>query len=146
MTQRTEARFKVFSRSNDSVFSAFNYDIIDFNVGGTYDTTTYEYTIENAGTYLMGYSYSKKDPYSGTNPFIGASNVRLTRGDTTYTISHTRMNERYAHTTLGNCFVYRFEVDDKLQVVTAGGQPRMNRNAYSGNDILNPWWGIKLNY
>ena len=114
MTQRTEARFKVFSRSNTAMFSTFEFTNVDFNVGGTYDTTTYEYTFENAGTYLMGYSYSKKDPSNGSNLFIGASNVRLTRGDTTYTISHTRMTERYAHTTLGNCFVYRFEVDDIL--------------------------------
>ena len=147
MTQRTEARFKVFSRANNSVFSTFNYNIIDFNVGGTYDTTTYEYTVDNSGTYLMGYSYTKRNPYTGTNPFIGASNVRLTRGDTTYTISDTRMiGQGYANTTLGNCFVYRFEAGDKLKVVTAGGQPRMNRSAYSGNNIFNPWWGIKLNY
>ena len=60
ITQRTEARFKVFSRSKQTIFNTFEYDNIDFNVGGTYDTTTYEYTFENAGTYLMGYSYSKK--------------------------------------------------------------------------------------
>ena len=146
MTQRTEARFKVFSRSNNTVFSAFNYDIIDFNVGGTYDTTTYEYTIENAGTYLMGYSYSKKDPWTGSNPFIGASNLLLTRGDTTYTISNSRFNERVANTTISNCFVYRFEVDDIFKKVTAGGQPKLNAYSYGGNDIRNSWWGIKLNY
>jgi hypothetical protein len=41
MTQRTEARFKLFSRSNTTIFSTFEYNNIDFNVGGTYDTTTY---------------------------------------------------------------------------------------------------------
>ena len=146
MTQRTEARFKVFSESDDTVFSIFKYDNIDFNVGGTYDTTTYEYTIENAGTYLMGYSYSKKDPWSGSNLFIGASNLRLTRGDTTYTISNSSFRERCQNTTISNYVVYRFEVDDKLQIVAVSGQPRINRSVYSGNDILNPWWGIKLNY
>ena len=146
MTQRTEARFKVFSGSNATMFSTFQFTNVDFIVGGTYDSTTYEYTIENAGTYLMGYSYSKKDPWTGSNPFIGASNLLLTRGDTTYTISNSSFNERCKDTTIINYLMYRFEVDDKLQVVTAGGQPRMNRNAYSGNDILNPWWGIKLNY
>jgi hypothetical protein len=44
MTQRTEARFKVFNRANKTIREAFEYDNIDFNVGGTYDTTTYEYT------------------------------------------------------------------------------------------------------
>ena len=146
MTQRTEERFKVFSRSNATMFSTFQFTNVDFIVGGTYDSTTYEYTIENAGTYLMGYSYSKKDPWTGSNPFIGASNLLLTRGDTTYTISNSRFNERVANTTISNCFVYRFEVDDILKIVTAGGQPKLNAYSYGGNDIRNSWWGIKLNY
>ena len=145
MTQRTEERFKVYSRSNATMFITFEYNNVDFNVGGTYDTTTYEYTIENAGTYLMGYSYSKKSPLTNNN-FIGASNLLLTRGDTTYTISHTRLNERVSNTTISNCFMYKFEVDDKVKIVTNGGQPRMNRVSYGGNSILNSWWGIKLNY
>ena len=70
MTQRTEARFKVFNRSNTTVFSTFIYDNIDFNVGGTYDTTTYEYTVDNAGTYLMGHSFEKKSVYN-TNVYRG---------------------------------------------------------------------------
>jgi hypothetical protein len=37
-------------------------------------------------------------------------------------------------------------VGDKLQVVTGGGQPKMNSGNYSGPDIRNSWWGIKLNY
>ena len=145
MTQRTEARFKLFSRSGSTIFSTFIYDNIDFNVGGTYDTSTYEYTIENAGTYLMGYSYSKKNPATN-NDFIGASKLQLTRGDNTYTISHSSFNERVSNTTISNLFMYKFEVGDKLQILTATGQPKMNTNNYSGNDILNSWWGIKLNY
>ena len=145
MTQRTEARFKVFSRSNATMFSTFEYNNVDFNEGGTYDTSTYEYTFENAGTYLMGYSYSKKSPLTNNN-FIGASNLLLTRGDTTYTISHTRLNERVTNTAISNCFVYRFEVGDILQIVAAGGQPKLNAYGYGGNGIWNSWWGIKLNY
>ena len=76
MTQRTEARFKVFSRSNATMFSTFEYNNVDFNEGGTYDTSTYEYTFENAGTYLMGYSYSKKNPGNGNNLCIGAIDKR----------------------------------------------------------------------
>jgi len=96
----------------------------------------------------MGYSYSKKDPWTGNDKFIGASNLRLTRGDTTYTISHSRWNERCDHTTISNCFVYRFEVGDKLQIISGGGQPKMNVGSYGGDNILNScsWWGIKLNY
>jgi len=135
MTHRTEARFKVFTKDDSTIFSTFEYDNIDFNVGGTYDTTTYEYTFENAGTYLMGYSYSKKDPWSGSNLFIGASNLRLTRGDTTYTISNSSFNERCKDTTIINYLMYRFEVDDKLQVVSGEGQPKMNRFSYGGDNI-----------
>ena len=146
MTQRTEARFKVFNRTNKTVFSTFEYDNIDFNVGGTYDTSTYEYTFENAGTYSIGYSYSKKGSTQGSNLFIGASKLQLTRGDTTYTISNSSFNERCTNTTIRYCIVYRFEVDDKLQIEAAGGQPKMNRFDYGGNDIYNSLWGIKLNY
>ncbi len=145
MTQRTEARFKVFNRTNNTIFGTFKYNTIDFNVGGTYDTSTYEYTVDNAGTYLIGYSYSKKSQGSNNN-FDGQSNVQLTRGGTTYTISHSRLNGAVANTTISNCFMYKFEVGDKLQIVAVRGQPKMNQSYYSGNDIRNSWWGIKLNY
>ena len=145
MTQRTEERFKVFSRSNATQFSTFELTNVDFIVGGTYDTTTYDYTIENAGTYLMGYSYSKKNQGSNNN-FDAQSKVQLTRGGTTYTISHSRLTGAVANTTISNCFMYKFEVGDKLQIVAVRGQPKMNQGNYSGNDIRNSWWGIKLNY
>jgi len=72
--------------------------------------------------------------------------VRLTRGGTTYTICRTKLNETVSGTTISNLFMYKFEVDDKVKIVSNGGQPRMNRYDYGGNDILNSWWGIKLNY
>ena len=83
----------------------------------------------------MGYSYSKKDPWTGSNPFIGASNLLLTRGDTTYTICNSSFNERCKDTTIINYLMYRFEVDDKLQVVSGEGQPKMNRFSYGGDNI-----------
>ncbi len=146
MTQRTEARFKVFSQAEDTVFSIFKYDTIDFNVGGTYDTSTYEYTVDNSGTYLIGYSFVKKNPYNN-NDYYGGSIFQLTRGDTTYTIGRTRFYENASDTTLSNLFMYKFEVGDKLKIIPDGGQPKMNRySGYYNNDILNSWWGIKLNY
>ena len=63
MTQRTEARFKVFSKTDNTVFGSsgtFQYDNIDFNVGGTYDTSTREFAVDNAGTFLIGHSFVKK--------------------------------------------------------------------------------------
>ena len=145
MTQRTEARFKVFSESDDTVFSTFKYDNIDFNVGGTYDTTTYEYTVDNSGTYLIGYSFVKKNPYNN-NDYYGGSIVLLTRGDTTYTICRTKFYENASNTTISNLFMYKFEVGDKLIIIADGGQPKMNRYNNYSNHILNSWWGIKLNY
>ena len=123
MTQRTEARFKVFNRSNTTVFSTFIYDNIDFNVGGTYDTSTYEYTVDNAGTYLMGHSFEKKTVFNN-NRYHGGSDVRLTRGGTTYTICRTKLNEIVSNTTISNLFMYKFEVGDKLKIVADGGQPK----------------------
>ena len=146
MTQRTEARFKVFSESDDTVFSIFKYDNIDFNVGGTYDTTTYEYTVDNAGTYLIGHSFVKKKPWKN-NTYPGGSRVRLTRGGTTYNICRTKLNDTVSNTTISNLFMYKFEVGDKLKIIADSGQPKMNRyNGFWNNHILNSWWGIKLNY
>jgi hypothetical protein len=101
MTQRTEARFKVFSKTDNTVFGTFIYDNIDFNEGGTYDTTTYEYTVDNAGTYLMGHSFVKKNPWNNKT-YLGGSNVKLTRGGTTYTICRTKINETVSNTTISN--------------------------------------------
>ena len=47
MTQRQEVRFNVYNRTANIISTGVNmpYDIIDFNEGGgTYDTTTYQYT------------------------------------------------------------------------------------------------------
>ena len=148
MTQRTEARFKVFSETGDTVFGSsgtFQYDNIDFNVGGTYDTSTREYTVDNAGTYLIGHSFVKKKPWKN-NTYPGGSRVRLTRGGTTYTICRTKLNETVSNTTISNLFMYKFEVGDKLKIIADGGQPKMNRYNNYSNHILNSWWGIKLNY
>ena len=111
-------------------------------MGGTYDTLTYEYTFENAGTYLIGHSFVKKKPFNNNN-YFGGSKVQLTRGGTTYAICITKLVESAAHTTISNLFMYKFEVDDKLKIVSGGGQPKMNAYNYGGNNIFNSWWGIK---
>ena len=59
MTQRTEVRFKVYTKSSIDIFGNFPLELIDFIEGdGTYDTTTYKYTVQNAGTYLLGISFN----------------------------------------------------------------------------------------
>ena len=70
MTQREEVRFKVYTKSSVDVFGSntiFPLELIDFLEGdGTYDTTTYKYTVQNAGTYLLGISYNKRgNPNNG---------------------------------------------------------------------------------
>ena len=148
MTQRTEARFKAVSRVTWNIGSGgtLAYTNIVFNEGGTYNTSNYKYTVDNSGTYLIGHSFVKKKPYNN-NDYYGGSIVLLTRGDTTYTICRTKFYENASNTTISNLFMYKFEVDDKLYIVSDGGQPKMNRyNGFYNNHILNSWWGIKLNY
>ena len=59
MTQRLEVRFKVYTKTRNIIGgqNIFPLDRIDFIEGdGTYDTTTYKYSVQNAGTYLLGFS------------------------------------------------------------------------------------------
>ena len=70
MTQREEVRFKVYTKASVDVFGSntiFPLELIDFLEGdGTYDTTTYKYSVQNAGTYLLGISYNKRaNPNNG---------------------------------------------------------------------------------
>ena len=68
MTQRQEVRFKVYTKARISLVGTdtFPLELIDFIEGdGTYDTTTYKYNVQNAGTYLLGISYNKQNNYNG---------------------------------------------------------------------------------
>jgi hypothetical protein len=59
MTQRLEVRFKVYTKTRNIITGqhTFPLDRIDFIEGdGTYDTTNYTYTVQNAGTYFLGFS------------------------------------------------------------------------------------------
>ena len=58
MTQREEVRFKVYTKAYTSLIYSKIYplELIDFIEGdGTYDTTTYKYSVQNAGTYYWVY-------------------------------------------------------------------------------------------
>ena len=61
MTERTEVRFNVYNKTNDNVAGGniLPFDVIDFNVGGSYDTSTHKYTFQYGGTYLIGESHIK---------------------------------------------------------------------------------------
>jgi hypothetical protein len=61
MTERTEVRFNVYNKT-DSVISSGSiipFDVVDFNVDGLYDISTYKYTFLVSGTYMIGESHSK---------------------------------------------------------------------------------------
>jgi len=147
MTQRTEARFKAVNRRSNNIADGriLPYNIIVFNEGGTYSTSNYEYTILNAGTYLIGYSHTKR---YATNPGSLPANsyLELTRGDITTTLSSSSCVTAAGGITISNYSMYRFEVGDIIGVKALSGQPRMNENSYSGTDVKNSFWGIKLNY
>lgn len=148
MTQRTEARFKVYNTTNTSIVNTIMpYDKIDFNEGGTYDTLSYTYTIENAGLYLIGHSHSKKQSLSTGNPYQGRALLRLTRNGVTYELTRPEMRVRStANTTISCVTMYKFEVGDIIYIYGSQGQPMMNSSSYSGTDTRNSWWGIKLDY
>jgi len=64
MTQREEVRFKVYTKASAPLSggTTFPLELIDFIKGdGTYDTTTYKYSVQNAGTYLLGLSFNKQN-------------------------------------------------------------------------------------
>ena len=79
MTQRKEVRFKVYTQSSIDIFGDFPLELIDFLEGdGTYDTTTYKYSVQNAGTYLLGISYNKRgNPNNGVvDMLVSGKNYR----------------------------------------------------------------------
>ena len=146
MTQRQEVSFNVYNKTANTVSNGqtFPFDINDFNTGGgTYDTTTLRYTFGVTGKYLIGVSYVT---IGANNNVAALCNIRLTRNGETTTINTTINAEQiYENVTTKTCFVYQFEVGDKIFCV-ASQLPKMNSFAYTTNDIYNSFWGIRLDY
>jgi len=144
MTQRQEVRFNVYNRTDNIISNGVNmpYDVIDFNEGGgTYDTSTYQYTFSVAGTYVIGESHMK----GHLNP-AGGIDIRLIRNGQTINLNRLQSAETgYNARTLKSCLIYKFEENDTLFCV-AGSSPKMNNSAYTTNDIYNSFWGIRLDY
>jgi len=113
MTQRTEARFKVVNRTNINIAdgATMPYNSIVFNEGGTYTTSSATYTIQNAGTYLIGYSHTKR---SSNNPTIFPGNTFLqqTRGGISTTLSSSRCATSGGGVIMSNYSMHRFEEGD----------------------------------
>jgi len=149
MTQREEVRFKVYTKASVDVFGSntiFPLELIDFLEGdGTYDTTTYKYTVQNAGTYLLGISFNKRG-----NPNNGVVDMlvdRIIDGNTrTIDLNRIQENKTGTYLTMNFCIMYRLEVGDILYCNSPFGRPLTNLNAYTTDDTLNSFWGIRLDY
>jgi hypothetical protein len=141
MTERTEVRFKIYNKTNNTVSanSVIPFNEVDFNVGGLYDISTYIYTFLVAGTYMIGESHNKIETNQGELQF------RLLRGGITRIISRVHNTNGFSDETLNSCLIYKFLVEDKIFCFT-GGIVKMNNFAYTTNDIYNSFWGIRLDY
>ena len=148
MTQREEVRFKVYTKTRTQLSGAgvFPLDLIDFLEGdGTYDTSTYTYNVQNAGTYLLGFSCNKLN--NGNNSAYQAILVRIVDGvSTTRIINRETLTYQASNSSLNSSFLYKLEVDDELYVRAWFGNPVTILNSYTSDDTLNSFWGIRMDY
>lgn len=148
MTQREEVRFKVYTKASTSlvVGQVYPLELIDFIKGdGTYDTTTYKYNVQNAGTYLLGVSYNKQNMNQ-----TGSADIKVDRVvdgvNTTISINRSQENETGTYLTINPVIMYKLEVGDELYCLSNFGNPLTNLNSYTSDDTLNSFWGIRMDY
>ena len=148
MTQREEVRFKVYTKASTSLVGGQVYplELIDFIEGdGIYDTTTYKYSVQNAGTYLLGVSFNKQQILQN-----GVTDMKIDRivdgVTTTITLNRIQEVETGTFLTMNCCLMYKLEVGDELYCRASFGTPLTNLNSYTTDDTLNSFWGIRMNY
>ena len=141
MTERTEVRFKIYNKTNNTVSanSVIPFNEVDFNVGGLYDISTYKYTFLVAGTYIIGESHTKQQQG-------GEVRFRLERNGIMRAISRFHNTNGFLNNTINSCLVYKFLVGDVLYCFTEFGFPKMNNFSYTTNDIYYSFWSIRLDY
>jgi hypothetical protein len=148
MTQREEVRFKVYTKSSINITGTnyFPLELIDFIEGdGTYDTTTYIYSVQNAGTYLLGISYIK--PVIQHNARCQMYLNRVVDGvSTTRIINRSQEVRTGTFLTINPVLMYKLEVGDEIYCRANYGNPYTNRSSYTSDDTLNSFWGIRLDY
>jgi len=140
MTQKTEVRFNFYNKTDSltSPNSFIPFDVVDFNVGGLYDISTYRYTFLVAGTYMIVESHSKNEANAEVQ-------IRVIRGGITSIISKVHNTNGFTNETLNSCLIYNFLVGDVITCFTTG-IVKMNNITYTTNDIYNSFWGIRLDY
>ena len=148
MTQREEVRFKVYTKSSINIRGTplFPLEMIDFIVGdGTYDTTTYKYIVQNAGTYSLGVSYIKRLINNG-----GVCDIRVDRVvdgvSTSRVINKSQEVKTGTSLTINPVLMYKLEVGDEIYCRANYGNPLTNLSSYTSDDTLNSFWGIRLDY
>ena len=144
MTQRTEERFNVYTKIRTSVGaeSIAPLELIDFVVGGSYDSSNYKYTVLNGGTYLIGISVNK----SGNNS-TGTIDIMVSRsGQEDFQINRRQLIESASDSSINQVFMFKLEAGDILYATTPFGNPTTNINTYTSDDIKNSFWGIRLDY
>ena len=149
MTQREEVRFKVYTKSssflrNNNVFPLELIDLIEGD--GTYDTSSYKYSVQNAGTYLLCISYNKREFRYDS----GAVRMIIQRDidgvNTSIVINFSNENETGSYLSMNSFTMYKLEVGDELYCNTLYGRPLTNLNSYTSDDTLNSFWGIRMDY
>ena len=143
MTQRTQVRFNFYNKTDSltSPNSFIPFDVVDFNVGGLYDISTYKYTFLVAGTYIIGESHTKQQRG-------GEVRFRLERNGIMRAISRFHNTNGFLNNTINSCLVYKFRVGDVLYCYTVlgAGNVKMNNTTYTTDDMYNSFWGIRLDY
>ena len=124
----------------------FSLELIDFLEGdGKYDTTTYTYNVQNAGTYLLGFSCNKLN--NGNKSACQVLLDRIVDGvSTTRIINREILAYQASNSSLNSCFMYKLEVGDELYCQAFYGNPVTILNSYTTDDTLNSFWGIRLDY
>ena len=148
MTQREEVRFKVYTKSSINIRSTnyFPLELIDFIQGdGTYDTTTYKYNVQNAGTYLLGISYIKAQIQHNARCQMYLNRV-VDGVSTTRIINRSQEVRTGTFLTINPVLMYKLEVDDKLYIREWYGRSLTVISSYTSDDTLNSFWGIRLDY
>ena len=144
MTERTEERFNVYTKSRNSVGpeSIAPLELVDFVVGGSYDTSNYKYTVLNAGTYLIGISVNK----SGNNS-TGTIDIMVSRsGQDDFIINRRQLLVFASNSSINQVFMFKLEAGDILYAKSPFGNPVTNISTYTSDDIKNSFWGIRLDY
>ena len=144
MTERTEVRFNVYTLSNSSIGNntILPFNLVNFDVGGSYSTITYKYTFLNSGTFLIGLSYTKNNPAGS-----GTARIFLERDGVSSVISFSQKEAgSFQRSTINQCFMYKFVLGDIIYVQSLYGAPKMNNEVVPVDDIYNSFWGIRLDY